>query len=62
MRQVTKAWLTSLEKKAERVVRDSQDLIAAAEGRYVQNTPEVERAIVLWQDIKALRKSLFGGR
>jgi hypothetical protein len=62
VRQVTKAWLTSLEKKAERVVRDSQDLITAVEGRYVQNTVEVERAISLWQDVKALRKSLFGGR
>lgn len=42
----------NIEDLALQVVKDVQGLSERAEGRYIQNTPEVERAIALWQAIK----------
>lgn len=46
--------LKDLEAQAEQVVKDMQTLIERAEGQYVQNTPEVDRAIDVWQTIKKI--------
>lgn len=47
--------LRALEGQAEQNVKDMQSLLERAEGRYIQNTQEVERAITLWQGVRAFR-------